>query len=255
MCLILFAYQAHPDFALVVAANRDEFHRRRTRALARWADAPVIGGRDAEAGGTWMAMSADEPRRVGMVTNVRRGTPGGTAARSRGVLPVDFIRGDETPEAAARALAAHGDDFQPVNFLAYADDEMWWATNSPESRTRRVEPGVHGLSNGALDNDWPKVVDGQRAFADVLDADVSGASVEAYLDLLTDAEPADDARLPDTGVGQQRERQLSPLFINMPGYGTRASTVLRIGHDGHGDLTERRYGWRGRRKGTTTIRF
>lgn len=53
MCLIVLAWQAHPDYPLVVAANRDEFHARPSAAMARWPDAPhIIGGRDLEAGGT-----------------------------------------------------------------------------------------------------------------------------------------------------------------------------------------------------------
>lgn len=259
MCLILFAYDCHPDYALVVAANRDEFHRRRTRALARWTDLPVIGGRDAEAGGTWMGIHAERPSRIAMVTNVRNGRPQGSGPRSRGALPVDFLVGKQVPEQAARSLAADAAQYQPVNLLVAdldgpSDGDLWWATNFPEPLAQRVAPGVHGLSNGALDNDWPKVTDGAASFAEIVSAD-DGTGVEPYLALLRDETRPDPARLPATGVPAAYEEAFSPLFVNMPGYGTRASTVLRLRRDGHGDITERRFAWRGRQRGTTTIRW
>ncbi|MGV9712437.1 NRDE family protein [Gordonia sp. NPDC003424] len=253
MCLILFAYDLHPDFALVVAANRDEFYRRRTRALGRWGDLPIIGGRDAEAGGTWMGVHADRPTRVAMVTNVRDGVPAGPGPRSRGELPVDFLTGTATPAQAAQRLCDLADEYAPANLLVADDGEMWWATNFPEPAARRVEPGVHGLSNGVLDSAWPKVTDGCEALAAIVAEDRPGAPVEPYLDLLSDrARPTVD-RLPDTGVPAEREQDLSPIFVTMRGYGTRASTVLRLGRDGHGDITERRFTYRGRRRGTSSF--
>ena len=256
MCLILFAWNAHPRYRLVVAANRDEFHRRRTRALSRWSDDPVIAGRDVLAGGTWMGVHAGAPNRVAMVTNVREGIAQRSGVRSRGALPVDFLLGGQSPEEFARRAAADAGDFDPVNLLVADSGSMWWMTNRPQPTAQRVTDGVHGLSNGALDSDWPKVTDGSERMAQLVSADAgAGSSVEPYLDLLADQHrPAAD-RLPDTGVSAAFEADLSPIFVNMPGYGTRASTVLRVGYDGHGDITERRYGWRGRRRGTTTIRF
>lgn len=255
MCLILFAVDTHPDLALVVAANRDEFYRRRTHALARWPDLPIIGGRDAEAGGTWLGMHAERTSRIAMVTNVRNGIPVGPGPRSRGELPVGFLTGEASPESAAQTLCADAKDYAPVNLLVAAHGEIWWATNFPEPRIQRVPAGLHGLSNDGRDSDWPKVIDGRAALADIVAADRLGAPVEPYLELLSDDSRPDVDRLPDTGVPAQREQDLSPIFVTMRGYGTRASTVLRLGTDGHGDITERRFTFRGRRRGTSVIAF
>lgn len=256
MCLILFAWNAHPSQHLIVAANRDEQHRRRTFALSHWDDLPIIGGRDAVAGGTWMAVSAEVPDRVAMVTNVRVGPARRTGIRSRGQLPVDYLIGDDDPKVYAHRVVDDADAYDPVNLLVADRDELWWMTNWPEPRAERVADGVHGLSNGALDNDWPKVVDGASKLSGLVGAGEPDEvdPDEPYFALLADQDRPDPARLPDTGVGSQAEEVLSSMFINIPGYGTRASTLLRVGHDGHGSMTERRYGWRGRRRGTTTVR-
>ena len=52
------------------------------------------------------------------------------------------------------------------------------------------------------------------------------------MDFLSDASAASDSALPDTGVGIEWERVLSPALIISPKYGTRASTVLSMTNSG-----------------------
>ena len=55
MCPIVFAWRPSHDIPLVLAANRDEFYDRPSLPLAAWEDAPgIYGGRDLQAGGTWL---------------------------------------------------------------------------------------------------------------------------------------------------------------------------------------------------------
>lgn len=240
MCLILFAVDAEPRYEFLLAANRDEVYSRPTEGIHRWSDAPVIGGRDLTAGGTWMGVSTTSPRRMAAVTNVRIGEPKVLPdKRSRGDLPVDFLVGEATPREAAEHLVRHADEYAPVNLLVADGVEVWWATNVPVPAARAVAPGWHGLSNGVLDSDWPKVTDGVRRFQHV--AAEPGALPDDYLAMLDDRRLADPARLPYTGIDPEREHELSAMFVDMDGYGTRASSVLRMGRDGHGDLTERRF--------------
>ena len=68
MCLIVFAYQTHKDFPLLVAANRDEFYKRTSEASHFWPDKPnILAGRDALAGGTWLGIS--KQGRFAAITN------------------------------------------------------------------------------------------------------------------------------------------------------------------------------------------
>ncbi|MGV9824693.1 NRDE family protein [Gordonia sp. NPDC003429] len=253
MCLILFAVDVDPRWPLVIAANRDEFYARATKGIHRWPDLPIIGGRDLAAGGTWMGVSVTSPQRVAAVTNVRVGEPTPMpGAVSRGTLPVDFLVGADTPRVAVERFVERAGDYAPVNLLVADGTDVWWATNRPEPIAREVTPGVHGLSNGILDSPWPKVTDGSRRFAALLER--PDGDVDDYLSLLDDRRPAPLDRLPDTGIGTEREERLSPMFIDIAAddYGTRASTVLRIGRDAHGDLTERRFR-HGRQETTATL--
>lgn len=253
MCLITFALDAHPAYRLVVAANRDEFYARPTAPAAWWADAPdVLAGRDLREGGTWMGVT--RAGRFSAVTNYRDpGLAQKAAAPSRGALVADFLRGAADAESYIRGLEARAGEYNGFNLLVGDDGGLFYLSNRTEG-VRRLEPGVYGLSNALLDTPWPKVVRAKRAMADAL-ALAEGDAWDAPLwEALADRVIAADDSLPDTGVGAERERLLSPPFIRTDVYGTRASSVMTIARDGEVRFIERsvvpgRDGWTEARHG------
>jgi uncharacterized protein with NRDE domain len=224
MCLIALAWQVHPDYPLIVMANRDEFYGRATRPARFWPESPqVLAGRDLVAGGTWLGVTRQG--RFAALTNYRDpAAPAGE--RSRGLLVSAFLQGQMTAADYAGVVAAEGGAFGGFNLLLGDGRELIIVSNRGMAPTR-LAPGIHGLSNHLLDTPWPKV---EKAKAGLQRA-LSDSAVGPLLALLADDCQADDARLPDTGVGLVMERMLSPLFIHSPQYGTRASTVLMQGHE------------------------
>lgn len=228
MCLILFANEHHPRYRLILAANRDEFFERPTEPAAFWKDeSGLLAGRDLKSGGTWLGVT--RTRRFAAVTNYREPRRQKAEAPSRGVLVTQFLRGRDDPEAYLHRLARTADRYNGFNLIVGDGETLFYFSNR-EERVRRVEPGVHGLSNHLLDSPWPKVVQGKAAFA----AAIEGEAVDpnGLLHLLQDRTYAAEADLPDTGVGDEWERVLSPIFISTPAYGTRSSTVLTIDREG-----------------------
>lgn len=249
MCLLTLAWQADPRWPLVLAGNRDERHDRPTLTARRWQDAPhVLGGVDLEAGGAWLGVS--ELCRLVSVTNVR--SPGGIgrARRSRGLLTRGFLLG-ETDLAGLRALDLDG--FNPFNLIGVQDGQAFLAGNSPRPQVRLLGPGIYGLSNGSLDEPWPKTLRLKAVMAGWLAGDA--AELEPLFEALADPRAAPDGDLPDTGVGLERERMLSPAFLLGEVYGTRCSTVVRIAADGQGELTERSFGPMGVAAGEVRLAF
>ncbi|TXI45418.1 MAG: NRDE family protein [Lysobacter sp.] len=266
MCLIALAWRTHPRYRLVLAANRDEFHARPTLPLDAWRDDPgVIGGRDALHGGGWLALRG---RRLAAVTNVRR--PGDDTGRTRGALVAEFVRGGSDADPLA-AIARDAMTFRPFNLLAYDGRTLSFATNRAEPRgearfaRHAFEPGVHGVSNGALDAPWPKTraltarLAAWSAIAASRPDDATNDATDHAPDLaplfaaLGDTAIAPDASLPDTGIDLELERFLSPAFIRGERYGTRASTVVLIADD-HARIVERRFGPEGVFEGETDLR-
>ncbi len=237
MCILLTAWHDHPDYDLIVAANRDEFHTRPAAPAAAWADHPdVLAGRDLEAGGTWLGVAADG--RFAAVTNVRR--PGqATGQRSRGMLVAEFLAHGQPADAYGERLRASADRYAGVN-LIFADVARLYAWSNRDNRLRALARGVYGLSNAALDDEWPKVSRLKAAYA--RHRKLSGEDLtSALLATLRDDERASDDALPDTGVGLAAERMLSPIFISGGGYGTRCSSVVLRDRAGRLSFVERRY--------------
>lgn len=258
MCLIALAWRMHPRYRLVLAANRDEYHARPTLPLAVWRDDPrVIGGRDALHGGGWLALRGP---RLAAVTNVRR--PGDGDGRTRGALVSAFVRSDDAADAMA-SLASQAMAYRPFNLLTCDGETLAFATNRATDERgavrfamRALAPGMHGVSNGALDAPWPKTaalmarLDAWRVTQAALS---ETADLSPLFDALADPALAPDDALPDTGVGLELERFLSPAFIRNAQYGTRASTVALIAED-HARIVERRFGPEGAFLGETDLR-
>lgn len=252
MCLILIAWRVHPEYPLVLAGNRDEAYERPSLAADFWKDDPrIFGGRDLEKGGTWLAIARSG--RFGAVTNFREGAPRRDAPRSRGELVADFVRGTEEPRAYLERIARHDSSFGGYTLIV-GDREQLYAYSNRGGSIVEVAPGVHGLSNHLLDTPWPKVVRGKERLAAQLAAPEDELVAEIFA-ILADRTLAPDSELPDTGVGLERERALSPAFIAGERYGTRASTVLLVRRTGEVLFAERAFGPRGLPAGASERRF
>lgn len=250
MCLILFAHRAHPDYRLVVAANRDEWFRRPAAPAGFWHDAPeVFAGRDLEAGGTWMGIT--RTRRFAALTNFRDPALNRPDAPSRGSLVHQFLTADASPALYLAALAESAHRFNGFSLLVGDGDALLYFSNR-NCNISTLEPGIYGLSNDLLDVPWPKVRTGKTQLAQRLSGSVDA---EDLLDVLGDSGIAPDGLLPRTGVPIEWERSLSAAKIRTPDYGTRSSTVLLVGADGTVTFVERSFDPTGAESGTIRERF
>lgn len=245
MCVLAFAWRAHPRWPLLLAGNRDELHDRPAAALGRWeGPAPILAGRDLQSGGTWLGVS--EAGRLAVVTNLRGfGLPQPDRA-SRGAL-VTGLLGDEDPQHVAL------DGYNPFNLIAADAGNAWFLTNRPEPARSRLAPGIYGLSNGRLDEPWPKTLRLKAAMLDWIVGEVEAP--ERLLDALGERTlPAEGVR--DAGPSDvPQEPAQSPVFILNPVYGTRCSTVVAIDAGGRGRIIERRFGADGNAAGETALDF
>ena len=242
MCLIVLAWKASPKTRLAVAANRDEFFARRAAPAAWWDDAPdVLAGRDLEAGGTWLGVT--RKGRFAALTNFRDASaPKKDGAPSRGALAADFLRGDAAAADYVAAVRPGAGRYHGFNLLVSDGAELWSFSNV-EGDPVRLGPGVRGLSNHLLETPWPKVTAARARLEAALGATDGAEDLERrLLDLLADRTTAPDDALPATGLPLDWERALSAAFVELPGYGTRASTALVVGADGRVRFTERTFG-------------
>lgn len=238
MCVIFFSYKQHPLHPLILLANRDEFYDRPTAAAAVWKDFPHIhAGRDLVGGGTWMGVT--EGGRFSAVTNYR--DPGEEKRElSRGDLVAEFLKTKVRAEEYLGHVKSRAMQFSGFNLLVgeinSSRNELFYFSNQ-ENEIVKVGAGIYGLSNHLLDTPWRKVEKGKEALQNLIK--MGEIKKEKLFDLLADRSLAEDDELPDTGIGYEREKLLSSIFIETPIYGTRCSTVLTISREFDVDFEER----------------
>ncbi len=244
MCLIAFSWQPQAPVPLVMAANRDEFYARPTRALHRWADKAILAGKDLQANGTWLGVSTSG--RVAALTNYRDPARNRPDAPSRGDLTAAFLSGTGTSAQYLAALALRANAYNPFNLLVF-DGQSLMGFESRHRRFFKLPEGVGVVSNTDFNVFWPKAGRLRDGFAQALRQHDMHAQdlartlgVDTLFELLSERATAADADLPKTGITPDLEKALSAAFIQMPGYGTRASSVLRVGRTG-ADMVERSF--------------
>lgn len=243
MCLIAFAWKAHPRYRLVVAANRDERHDRPTAPAAFWEDAPdLFAGRDLKDRGTWMGVTTRGPAgpKFAALTNYRDPSEFKAGAPTRGALVANFLLEKTPPFDYAQQLGANQYMYNGFNLLIGDEQSLWYVGNRAGA-PREVPPGIHGVSNALLDTPWPKAVGLEAVMKQALQQQSGDALIATLFDALADRGIAPDAQLPDTGVGLARERVLSARMIVDPVYGTRSATILLIDNAGNIEFAERSF--------------
>lgn len=245
MCLLFLSYKTTPGYKLVVAANRDEFLQRPTAPLD-FIDQQksILAGLDLQCGGTWLGVNRDG--KIAALTNYREGGMQLENAPSRGEILRSYLDSKISAVDFLDELSGKASLFNGFNLILGEGDDLFYYTNRKKNYAR-LEPGFYGLSNHLLDTPWPKVVRGKELLKAVM-VDTDLVETEKIFAQLRDGHRPQDGLLPDTGIGQEWERLLGTIFIDIPGYGTRSSAVITVGDDGVTAFTEMTYHLEGGRE-------
>ena len=240
MCLINLHLQEHPNYKLIVIANRDEFYERPTAPANFWEDKPeILAGRDLLELGTWIGVT--EQGRFAAVTNFHDQTqkPSINDKISRGKIVTSYLKDDISPQSYLETLHKNKDMYEGFNVILGNEEELFYYNNI-EMEITKISAGTHGVSNDTLNSPWPKVTKGKQRLREyIMNQEVIGANM--LFDILADNEQAEDSDIPETGLDIELERTLSPIFIKTPDYGTRSSTVIFIDNDNYLTFVERTY--------------
>lgn len=257
MCLIAFAYGVHKKYRLILSANRDKFFNRPTAPLNIWEDNPeIIGGRDLQQDGTWMGFNRNG--RFAALTNVRNPASMKLDARSRGDLITSFLVFDADPFSYLKTVRNHVGDYNGFNLLA-GDLENLFFISTTDQKIIKVQEGIHAVSNHTLNTPWVKVEIVKQGVKKILENETDNPDsfdIESNLyRMMRNNDIAPDEELPDTGVGIELERKLSPVFVSMKGYGTRSTSVVLWGIDGKLTFSEITWSENGSKQGYKNLLF
>jgi uncharacterized protein with NRDE domain len=221
---------------MIIAGNRDEFYNRKTAPADFWKDRNILAGRDLEAGGTWMGMT--RTGRISFITNYRDPANINPKAPSRGHLVSHYLEGTQESETYLKSVEKDASLYNGFNLVVGDVNSLFYFSNYRKDITK-ITTGFHGLSNHLLETPWPKIVRGKEKLKPFMDQ--TTISTNDIFDTLYDSERAADDLLPDTGIGLERERALSSMFIKTDGYGSRCSTVVLIDYNNRVQFAERVY--------------
>lgn len=237
MCLIVLAWKTHPEYPLLLLANRDELYSRPTEALQAWETQPTVyAGKDVEQQGTWLGMTAQG--RLAAVTNLRGSRETG-GERSRGWLVRDYLLSRRDPADYLDQIQAESGQYRGFNLLVGNLRHLMYTSNQPGIEPRLLTPGIYALSNATLNTSWPKVEEAKVAFTRLLARRKPDA--DELLELMHSTTRYPLSLLPDTGVGPEREQALSPIFVHTERYGTRSTTLVAWHRQGGMQMVERSY--------------
>jgi uncharacterized protein with NRDE domain len=235
VCLIVLAIGQSERYPIILAGNRDEFHNRPTAKANWWADKKdIVGGRDLQAGGSWLALQRSG--RFAAVTNFRDGESTSARFRSRGHLVTDFLEGKASPVDFVNSI--DGGRYAGFNLIVGDTDRVAYVSNRGAG-PRALEPGIYGLSNALLDEPWDKVERSKASLRALLATDTVNETT--LLRLLNDRAPGPIEEAQSGPLDFAAMRAITAPFIVTPHYGTRCSTIVLADTARSWHVTERRF--------------
>jgi uncharacterized protein with NRDE domain len=244
MCLCLFAINQHDEFPFILLANRDEFRKRPSEKAGFWKDHPqVLAGRDLQQMGTWLGVN--KSGKIAFLTNYRDPKYFNRPGPSRGALVAEFLKEEHESRSYLESIE-NVDDYNGFNLVTGTVNDFHYFSNV-ENEIKPIEAGIHGLSNAFLNTSWPKVDEGKAQLL----AAVKSNNLEnrELFSILRDDHLANSNQLPNTGVGEELEKMLSPKFINSVEYGTVCSTIVKVHRNGTVFFEERSFDEVGNERG------
>ena len=249
MCLILIAFDPAAEQRLVVAGNRDEFHARPTQKADWWPDAPdILGGRDLQAGGSWLAVS--RAGRFAAVTNYRDAEATKRGKVSRGLLITEFLQSAATPVDYINTI--DGDGYAGFNLLVSDGNSLAYLSNR-SSNFGELPPGMYGLSNATLDTPWEKVERSKGGLRELINS--NSVNETSLMRLLADREKGPVEEAQSDHLPFATAHAITAPFIVLPEYGTRCSTTVIMTQAGHWQFAEQRFAADGSKTGVSRHAF
>lgn len=239
MCLIAFAFKVHPQYPLILIANRDEFYQRPTRSAQFWEEEgypEILAGKDLTANGTWLGVNRSG--KWAALTNYRDLNHLKKNPPSRGALTLDYLKTDISAHEYLNKIKENAQEYNDFNLLVGNREELLYYSNVSDSIIK-IRPGIHGVSNALLNFPWRKLEIAKTELKTHLDQ--NNLDPKALFHILSDQTQEEEAYLPETGLPKEREKTISSIFITSKDYGTKCSTLLFLNNEGQIRFLERSF--------------
>lgn len=253
MCIIFFKFDPRPAsinaYRLILAANRDEFYNRPSKAADFWTNnGEILSGLDQEEGkegGSWLGIS--KKGKMAAITNYLEGKVN-PEAQGRGFLVPNFLTDHQDSYSYLKKVSLEGHLYNGFNLLtaefkAKEDTMCYYGNRGSAEPIHLKSAGIYGLSNSLLETPWNKLQQGKRLFTSVVDQTLPREGLIQELIKVLNNEELNTPDLAQESQGQgyssQMLRALSAVCVRSPHYGTRTNTIILVDASGNVNFTER----------------
>jgi uncharacterized protein with NRDE domain len=235
VCTIIALRGVRADYPLVIATNRDEFYARATSGPGRLLEHPrTVGGRDLQAGGTWMGVT-EAGVFVGVTNHRSLVQASEPTRRSRGELVLNALSQSSVSDMTRYVQSLDGREYNSFNLMWGDASALWVAYGRSSERAltlAEVPDGVHVLPNDQLDSaSFVSVGRAKQLIAPIANADINTLSrglEEVLRDRLVPSLQDIPEPPPASRLDRALLRELAALCVRTPAYGTRSSTVVLL---------------------------
>ncbi|XP_019949119.1 transport and Golgi organization protein 2 homolog isoform X2 [Paralichthys olivaceus] len=254
MCIIFFKFDPRPAsknaYRLILAANRDEFYNRPSKAADYWGtNSEILSGLDLEygkEGGSWLGIN--KKGKLAAITNYLEGHPN-PDAQGRGFLVSNYLMDkDVDTYSYLKKVSSEGHLYNGFNLITAEfkakQDIVCYYGNRGSPEPIHLKAGIYGLSNSLLDTPWRKMLQGKRHFTSVVND--QSLSCDGLVQELLNVLNNEELNTPDPAQESQGEcyskpmlQALSAVFVRASHYGTRTNTIILIDAEGNVTFTER----------------
>lgn len=255
MCILFIALKQHPNYPVIICANRDEFHQRPTKNLHVWPENSIFAGKDLQAGGTWLGLTESE--QFSALTNFRQPDLIDNTKTSRGDLVLKALSDENIASEhknIRKHLTSNSKNYNGFN-LIYGSLDKLYGFDSVNQKEHEMSDGVYSVCNGAISDSWPKMQRGQQKLRNLITdkKHETALDVNLLLTLMKDTTQASTETLPRTGLPLDREALLSSIFITSPDYGTRSTIIITKDINNKVEITESTYSPSGETQSTSNF--
>lgn len=251
MCLVTFMKDVHPDYPLILIANRDELYNRTAAALHRWTDAPTVtAGIDLKEKGTWLGYTNDGKFIAVLNYPFTEWEPKKTPPRSRGQLLRDYLTKDISMEDFNLYLKNSRFDYNGYHLLYGTFNDLRYYSNI-DDQFHTFESGIHCLANTNDDLSNHRKDRSSELLAQYVDTHTGELKLEELTDLMQDSMKSEVMENYPEEIDIEIAEQNSPIFIRGEEFGTVGTTAILVDKNGNVHVREVKYDQKGITEVTT----
>lgn len=249
MCLVTFLKEMHPEYPLILLANRDESYDRPAAPIHRWTEYPMVtAGMDLKEYGTWLGYTDNGQIIVVLNHPFQDWEPSIEPARSRGKLLKDYLTKDFKREDFEQYLRENRTKYSGYHLLYGTFDDLRYYSNI-EDHFKMFEKGLHCLANTTDDLSNHRVDRSSKILQEFIDTQTGAIKAEELTAFFMDKEVTDTMEDYPKEIDREIAINNSSIFIQGEDFGTVGTTALLVKKDGTVLVREVKYD----REGITEI--